>query len=271
MKIAILMTCYNRVDTTIVCLRQLFLQTIPEGASFDIWLVDDGSPDETGVRVKSEYPQVNVIKSPGNLYWCRGMRLAWEAAAKSYDYDAYLWLNDDVMLYDFALLTVLADYKATGEMSVIIGAFHQKLGGNEISYGVSASSGGKVVPQGKVIQTNGFMSGNFVFVPRGVFKRVGPIYGGYYHAYGDYDYGMMLTRAGIPQYCSSSVLGVCPQQADRYLHFEGRNVFQRLKLLYEPKGYCLHDAVLFKYRNWGCVRAILTGLHVVFKVLLAKR
>lgn len=270
MKIAVLMTCYNRVATTIECLRRLFKQDISDGYSLDVWLVDDGSPDGTGDKVKSEYPQVNVIKSKGNLYWCKGMRMAWESASKANDYDAYLWLNDDVMLYDHALSTILADYKTVGEIAVIIGAFHQRMGEDEISYGVAAPSGGKIVPQGKVIQTNGFMSGNFVFVPRGVFKRVGPIYGGYYHAYGDYDYGMMLTRAGIPQYCSSSVLGVCPQQVERYLHFGGRNLFQRVKLLFEPKGYCLHDAVLFKYRNWGVVRAIMSGLHVVIKVVFAK-
>ena len=65
MKIAVLMTCYNRVATTIECLRRLFKQDISDGYSLDVWLVDDGSPDGTGDKVKSEYPQVNVIKSKG--------------------------------------------------------------------------------------------------------------------------------------------------------------------------------------------------------------
>ncbi len=270
MKIAILMTCYNRVNTTLECLRRLFTQKMPKGYLFDVWLVDDGSLDGTGDSVKLEYPQVNVIKSAGGLYWCKGMRLAWDSAAKAYKYDAYLWLNDDVMLYDFALSTILADYETVDDCSVIVGAFHQAFGGEEISYGVSTPSGGKVVPQGEVIKADGFTSGNFVFVPKSVFEIVGPIYGGYHHAYGDYDYGMMLTRAHIPQYCSSKVLGVCPQQAERYFHLKGKNLFQRFRLLFEPKGYCLHDAILFKYRNWGLIRAILSGVNVTLKVIFAR-
>ena len=66
MKIAVLMTCFNRVNTTLACLERLFAQMLPEGYSFDVWLVDDASPDKTGAKVKSAYPQANVVQSPGN-------------------------------------------------------------------------------------------------------------------------------------------------------------------------------------------------------------
>ena len=40
------------------------------------------------------FPQVHIIKGDGNLFWNRGMYMAWQAAIKEKDYDFYLWLND---------------------------------------------------------------------------------------------------------------------------------------------------------------------------------
>ena len=94
---AILMTCYNRVGTTLRCLERLKVAAARiADAQFDVWLVDDASPDQTGEKVKAAYPEVNVIQSPGNLFWCKGMRLAWDkAVASGIKYDFYLlptWL-----------------------------------------------------------------------------------------------------------------------------------------------------------------------------------
>jgi glycosyltransferase involved in cell wall biosynthesis len=53
MKIAVLMTCYNRVQTTLQCLSHLEKAMADVvGATFDIWLVDDNSPDRTGERLR---------------------------------------------------------------------------------------------------------------------------------------------------------------------------------------------------------------------------
>lgn len=39
--VAVLMTCYNRVETTLRCLRGLFAQKLPEDVTLDAWLNDD--------------------------------------------------------------------------------------------------------------------------------------------------------------------------------------------------------------------------------------
>ena len=80
MSIAVLMTCHNRVETTLACLRRLTPQLSPTDGVF---LVDDGSMDGTGVKVKAEFSDVNVINGDGTLYWARGMHLAWKSAIKS--------------------------------------------------------------------------------------------------------------------------------------------------------------------------------------------
>lgn len=92
-KIAVIMTCFNRRETTLACLRALHQQT----NTFDVFLTDDGSSDGTAEAIKAEFPQVNILQGNGNLFWVGGMRLAFgEAIKNSYNY--YLWLNDDTFL-----------------------------------------------------------------------------------------------------------------------------------------------------------------------------
>lgn len=267
-RIAVLMTCYNRVQTTLECLRRLFRQELPDGYALEVWLVDDASPDRTGELVKAEFPQVNVIKSPGNLYWCRGMRLAWDRAAEAYDYDYYLWLNDDVQLKEKALSAALRDAEKIGGMSpvVIVGTFSSDEQERDVSYGATSDIPDGVSPK----LANGCFNGNFVLVPRQVFKRIGPICNLYHHAYGDYDYSWMLRRAGIDAYATSEFLGVCPQQPTRYIHLKGLKLAERIQTLFNPKGFSLHDTFVYRKRNWGGMRALISCIHVIVKVCWGK-
>lgn len=254
MRIAILMTCYNRVETTLRCLEQLKVAVAQVAdAWFDVWLVDDASPDGTGDKVKAAYPEVNVIQSPGNLFWCKGMRLAWDkAVASGIEYDFYLWLNDDVMLKPDSIEEVLRDYENGG--GVIVGRMSSDKAEREESFGMRGDKGD-------------WMNGNLVLVPREVYEKIGPIYDRYYHAYGDHDYGLMAKRAGFPLRVSSPFCGVCPEQPERYHDITGRSLWGRLKLLFDPKGYNLHDAVLFRYRNWGIGMACVCIAHMLVRVI----
>lgn len=254
-RIAVLMTCYNRVNTTLECLRRLFAQGVPEGYLLDVWLVDDASPDKTGEKVKSAYPQVNVIQGTGSLFWCRGMHLAWSVALQHGDtcgwrYDFFIWLNDDVQLKSNAIADMLLDYKRHG--GVIVGKFSSDANESDISYGLK---GGQ------------YASGNFVLVPKEVVEKIGIICGKYHHQYGDYDYGLHVKKAGFALSPTRGFSGVCPQQPERYKHFADCSLYQRIRLLWDPRGYDLHDAILYKYRNWGFIRAVLSAGHIIIKAI----
>jgi len=105
-RIAVLITCHNRKPKTLACLTALFNQTPPSSATTDVYLVDDGSTDGTAEEVHQAYPQVKILQGDGSLFWNGGMRKAFSEALK-YDYDYYLWLNDDTILYPEAIASLL--------------------------------------------------------------------------------------------------------------------------------------------------------------------
>ena len=84
--IAVLLTCHNRKDKTLLCLKALYDQ---EGLNSDylieVFLVDDASTDGTAAAIKDKFPLVNIIQGNGYLFWNQGMRLAWKTATKTKD------------------------------------------------------------------------------------------------------------------------------------------------------------------------------------------
>jgi glycosyltransferase involved in cell wall biosynthesis len=69
-KVAILLTCYNRKKTTCACIGHVLASANKAVYNYDVFLLDDGSCDGTTAAVLSAYPQVNVTQGTGQLYWC---------------------------------------------------------------------------------------------------------------------------------------------------------------------------------------------------------
>src|SRR5271156_1941749 len=167
MKVAILLTCHNRREVTLECLAAVSMQCIPRRTSLTVYLVDDGSVDGTAAAVTRHFPLVHVIPGNGSLYWCGGMRTAWRAALATADYDAYLWLNDDVRLYPNAILalTTLCDKSAgAGKPSIIVGSTCDPDDTNVVTYG--GWRGDRIIQPSTETQSCDTMCGNIVLVPR---------------------------------------------------------------------------------------------------------
>lgn len=263
-RIAVLMTCYNRVRVTLRCLESLFQQKLPAGYEIEVYLVDDASPDDTGRIVKQKFPVVNLILGSGSLYWNRGMRLAWDSASAHCDYDYYLWLNDDVRLEKTAVADLLADHSRVN--GVIVGTFAPDEKFQEVSYGATTA-----LPTGDIpVRGDKGMNGNLVLVPKNIFETIGPNCKLFHQQYGDCDYGYQTRKFGFDYYASSRFSGICPEQPERYLHLKGRTLLQRLRLLLDPKGYCLSDAIIAKYRKTGICGACLSAMHIVLCVIFAR-
>src|SRR5690606_30931651 len=112
-KLAVLLTCFNRKEKTISSLSALQVAYENSGKDWQlaIYLTDDGSTDGTSEAVSKQFPEANILKGNGSLYWAGGMRNSWEEAIKG-DYDAYLLLNDDtnVSINVFESIFITNDY-----------------------------------------------------------------------------------------------------------------------------------------------------------------
>lgn len=257
MKIAVLMTCHNRKETTVRCLRGL-------SSDVDVYLVDDGSTDGTGEAVREfsrgdrENGRVRVIEGDGSLYWAKGMRLAWEESLKyesrgdrenrekGLEYDGWLWLNDDVELNADALSKLELEVGVGGER-ILVGELVNARG--EVTYG----------------KRGDLFTGNFVYVPRSVYEKIGMISGEYAHAWADSDYAMRAKRAGV-KVVSLGVVGKCEGHPNRP-SLRGRDLRWRWRSLWDPKGWNVHDLWVYRKRNWGVLAAVVSCAHLILHVL----
>ena len=263
-RIAVLITCFNRVDTTIGCLDNLFLANLPPNTGIDVFLVDDDSPDLTGLKVKEKYPQVNVIKGDGNLYWSGGMYRAWEEAVKTKEFDYYLWLNDDTHIYPEAIVEILKDDLVLESKSVIVGACQSKKD-KSFTYGghIGETS---VIPSG-VPQKCEFTNGNIVLIPRHVYSIIGNLNKKYIHLYGDFDYSMRVNKEGLACYTSSEFLATCELNENSYWGADNLSTWQKLKLLHHPKGIDVKRVYYYKEYHFGSTIAFKTLADAYLRIL----
>ena len=245
MRLAVLMTCHNRVETTLECLKRLMLQLRPDDKVF---LVDDGSTDGTGVKVISNFPTVHLIYGDGSLFWAKGMRKAWEVATAEGEWDAYLWLNDDAMLSADAIEKMIA-----------------KDDGRSLLIGTLCDSNGRAVYG---LNVNGWVNGNCVLVPRKIYETIGMICGEYAHAWADSDYALQVRKSAFP-IVDAGVVGSTEWHALRP-SLVGRRLVERWRLLFDPKGWNLHDLWIYRRRNWSAFRALASVIHMVCHVLFCR-
>jgi len=240
MEIAVLLTCFNRREKTLSCLSSLFA-IVSECA---IYLVDDASIDGTAEAVKEQFPKVTVIDGKGDLFWNRGMHLAWVEAAK-HDYEYYLWLNDDVVLYEH-FLSELMECTDRADNAAIITGLIESQNKDEILYGGSGKDKRLLKPTGKM-QTVTYLNGNVVLVPKAVFDVLGPLDPFFHHDLGDVDYGFRAAAKGFSVYTTKSPIAYGEKNPICRERLNGAGLTKRFKRLYSPLGS--NPNINFYFRN----------------------
>ena len=258
--LAVLMTCHNRKEKTINCLKNLFSQIIPSGVTFEVFLVDDGSSDGTGKEVKEQFSEVHVIEGDGNLFWNRGMLLAWERALNRSECTHALWLNDDTMLNKDAL-SVLIGCSKRHPGAIVVGSVEDSEG--VISYGGYQVKNVLLKPDKEELPCCLF-NGNVVLVPKEVSDRIGLLDKKFSHAMGDFEYGRRATRNGIHCYVTP-IIGQCNRNGN-YVRWMDTNysLMKRLKLLYSPLGENPFEAFYY-VKEESYLRACILFMYLNMK------
>jgi len=126
-RIATLATCHNRRDKTLKALAGLHAQVLPENVEMIHVIVDDGSNDGTSHEVSERFPDVEIVRGRGDLYWAGGMRFGWEQSVRHKKIDYLFVYNDDVEFFSDALARLLvvneAEFKEVKcEANVVVGS-----------------------------------------------------------------------------------------------------------------------------------------------------
>lgn len=265
-KTAVLVTVFNRKDTTLRGLEKLkkaIDQMDKNEFLFDIFLVDDGSTDGTYECISTKFPNIHLYKGDGNLYYVRGMQLAWEKAVKTDDYDYYLWFNDDNELFENALV-LLYESSEKNENSAICGAFCTHDG--KKSYTGRDNKGNIIEPNGEC-QKISRMNGNLVLIPKKIFRVVGMMDTYLLHTVGDYDYGYRITSTGFSILLTPDYIGYNDHHDDELMnHLKELPFKKRWKMLHNQKHhpkYSFH----FHKKHFGRVIALKDYINQYLFVL----
>lgn len=275
-KIAVLLTCHNRKDKTLTCLNSLFENTLPPRYQLEVFLVDDGSSDGTADMVKKYFPSVKVIQGDGNLFWNRGMKLAWDTAIKDKP-DFYLWLNDDVSLKDNAIISMIETYHQTCTESaqpVIIGNLCDKetkvltYGGYTIEKGIFHFRGKKLDISGSPTPCDKF-NGNVVLIPKKVVDDIGILDERFTHAMGDFDYGLRCKEAGIPMFATSNFIATCSNNSLSNKWSDSKLPFrQRLTKLLLPTGLPPREYFYYIRKHTNLFTACVMFVKLMLRLIL---
>jgi GT2 family glycosyltransferase len=245
LKIAVILTCFNRKQKTLACLDAVMAQSVFRDVKIYFFITDDCSKDGTSDSIALRYQNIRLLKGTGSLFWNGGMRLAWGLALKE-NFDFFLLLNDDTFLYPDTLHRMLDTHakcmEDTGRAGIIVGSTQDETG--RTSYGGELRTSRfrpltliKVEPNEEVKICDTF-NGNCVLVSRNAASLLGNLDAGFVHAMGDTDYGLRAKRAGVPMWVMPFYAGRCVNDGSIHRSFNdcSLSVAMRLEKILSPKG-----------------------------------
>lgn len=223
-----LLTCFNRRDKTIALLQSLARQQ-PFPATLSIVVVDDGCTDGTGDAVRAAFPTVHLVEGDGSLFWAGGMRLAQRYAFKQFaNIDYLLWLNDDVVLDDDALVRLLAQaaslrqppqrlqqHQSTRPLGALVGAVRSpetmqlSYGGRRLGPWWAPLRYSRILPSQSTPRPCDLINGNVCLLPVAAVEHAGELDHAFTHSMADFDYGLRLRHAGFALYQAAGSYGQC--------------------------------------------------------------
>ena len=191
---------WNSYEDTAVCLKGLFTQS---GVNHEIVVVDNGSTDNSGDRIRSEFTDVEVIQSQENRGFSGGHNLVIRHAM---DLDAdYVWLlNNDVVIHDTLLLRNLVEEAEstldTGVISPLVFRYPDTdkiwFGRGDVDVNTGSAHHNKVTTRERLITNTDYIPFCAALFPTAVFHKVGLLPEEYFLYLEDADFCQQLTKAG---------------------------------------------------------------------------
>ena len=273
MKIAVILTCFNRKEKTENCIRNIVNGN--PSHDFSIVVVDDDSSDGTPEligQMKQEY-KIHLLQSGGDAYYSGGMRIGMryvlEELKESFQY--VLLVNDDVLFYDGAIEKIIEQSRGQNQ-AVIVGATCDDAG--KLSY--SAIKYTKGISYKKLAvtewETNAdTFNANCVLIPWDIFKRTGVIDEKYVHSLGDFDYGLDMKRKGAVLHVSKEYVGVCNNNPVKNTWTDtSLGMRERIRKKENVKGAPTKQWFYFLNKNFGLFTAIKGSITPYIRIIIGR-
>lgn len=259
MKVAVLLTCFNRKEKTLKCLESLFGLHSLERFNIKVFLTDDNSKDGTYKAVKERFPEVNISKGDGSLYWAGGMRNSWRESLNSgIDFDYFLLVNDDTIIFNDTLVRLVESNQSmilkNKIPNITIGTTTDFKDGKFTYGGFKLFSPHRL----KHILVNSasqemecdFGCANIMLVPKRINDAIGILNEKYIHGIADFDYTLMAKKAGFHIWVAPGVLGNCNYDQVRNWKSMDSKFSERIEFLYSPKGLQYREYMYFLRKHF---------------------
>lgn len=255
---------HNRKSLLRDCLLSFRRQS---NKDFRIIVMDDGSTDGTEAMLRSEFPEVVVLKGNGNLWWTGSINKAiTHALGLCQGGDYILVLNDDLEVPDNYIVNyyTIAKRYPNALIGSVVTDFEDRdtiVGGGvilswisgkrkELNKGKSLASFG----QGHVEDNVSFLTGRGILVPVEVFRRVGIYNNKHYTQCGDTEFPVRARKAGYRLLVSYDV---------PVFSHKGHSVHKEKYTLKSLRGYYfdIRSHVNLRERFWFAIDSTTNILH----------
>lgn len=262
MRFHVVIPVFNRLPLTIRCLESLSAQT---DKGMEIILIDDGSTDGTSEVVQERFPEVQVIRGDGTLWWSGAVNLGVRRALSSAAPDDYILLvnNDTYFESDFVARCrdAARKYPNTLVGSVFVDPYTGELHGGIVVDWYTAKftwvNNGKSIedfPPGHV-ESVSLLTGRGVIVPCKVYRDIGLYDDHYFEQHGDTEFSRRAYLNGYPLLVSYDLVtyNSDPDHAKRDTVYRPGDLFE---YLFGPKA----EARL-RTRYWFAMKTSINRLQ----------
>lgn len=279
MTVNILISVYNRIDSTLECLSCIDKQTYGD---LKVILIDDGSTDGTYGTVREKYPEIDILRGDGSLWWTGAMHMGVEhVLSYAENSDFILSLNNDTAFdpeFIESIVRMSEDHDRSVVGSMEKDFFHREkilylgewLDWKHYRFNVKTQFNGN---EGDCNEHVNVLPGRGLLIPVEIFKNIGNFNKAKYpHYIADYEFTMRAYNSGIRLilsyksviYSRSDLKGISSEDSNKYLSlreayihlFSRRSMSNIMDHINFIRMHCPHQ---YKYRN--IARALLGAVH----------
>ncbi len=226
--VACVIVNWNGCTDTLACLASLMQQDYP---GLGVIVVDNGSHDDSVMRIRSRFPSVQVIEAGRNLGFAAGANVGIRRALRQAADFVWLLNNDTVAPPDTCrkLVRKAEQEPAAGAVGSVLHYMHdpdkvQAWGGGNLRVWLGRST--HFVAPAR-LGPHSYLTFASVLLRREALLQVGILYEGFFMYWDDADFALRLTRAGYEMAVAEDT---------RVLHKEGASAPRRSAVI--DRFYC---------------------------------